>query len=88
MSARSIVLALRARLDPRAAHALHAGHELRLGEDRFRIDERDGQLNVARGDARHPDATITSDTLRASGQARVDERFDVEIHDWPFGGRR
>jgi DNA-binding HxlR family transcriptional regulator len=58
----SIILALRARFDPRAAHGLRAGYELRLGEDRFRVEVSDDQLDVARGDAHHADATIDTDT--------------------------
>jgi DNA-binding HxlR family transcriptional regulator/putative sterol carrier protein len=60
-SADSIILALRARFDPRAAHGRRAGYELRLGEDRFRIDVMDDELEVARGDAPDADATIESD---------------------------
>jgi DNA-binding HxlR family transcriptional regulator len=57
----SIILALRARFDPRAAHGLRAAYELRLGDDRFRITVADDQLDVARGDAHRPDATIDTD---------------------------
>jgi uncharacterized protein YciI len=28
------------------------------------------------------------DALLTGGQARLDEHFDVQIHDWEFGGRR
>ena len=61
-SADSIILALRARFDSRAAHELRAGYELRLGEDRFRIEVADDQLEVARGDAHQPGAIIDTDT--------------------------
>jgi DNA-binding HxlR family transcriptional regulator len=61
VSAASIILALRARFDPGAAHGLRAGYELRLGEDRFRIEVSDDQLEVARGDAGQADATIDTD---------------------------
>ena len=57
----SIVLALRARFDPRAASGLRAGYELRLGEDRFRIEVADDEIEVARGDAHRADATIDTD---------------------------
>jgi DNA-binding HxlR family transcriptional regulator len=67
VSADSIILALRARFDSGAAHGLRAGYELRLGEDRFRIEVADDQLEVARGGADQPDATIDTDndTLNA-----------------------
>jgi DNA-binding HxlR family transcriptional regulator len=60
-SADSIVLALRARFEPRTANGLRATYELRLGDDRFRIGVADGEITVARGDADQPAATIESD---------------------------
>jgi DNA-binding HxlR family transcriptional regulator/putative sterol carrier protein len=57
----SIVLALRSRFDSGAAHGLRAGYELRLGEDRFRIEVGDDQIEVARGGADQADATIDTD---------------------------
>jgi DNA-binding HxlR family transcriptional regulator len=60
-SADSIILALRARFDPRAADGLRARYELRLGEDRFRIDVTDDEIEAARGDADRADATIDTD---------------------------
>jgi DNA-binding HxlR family transcriptional regulator/putative sterol carrier protein len=61
VSAASIILALRARFDPAAAQELHAGYELRLGEDRFRIDVGDEVLEAVRGGADGADATIDTD---------------------------
>ena len=61
VSADSIILALRARFDPGAAHGLRASYELRLGEDHFRIDVADDRIQVARGSADQPDATIDTD---------------------------
>jgi DNA-binding HxlR family transcriptional regulator len=61
MSADSIMLALRARFDSSAAHGLRAGYELRLGEERFRIEVADNQIEVARGGADRADATIDTD---------------------------
>lgn len=60
-SADSVALALRGRFDASAARGLRARYELRLGEDRFRIDVADGAIEVARGDADRPDATIDTD---------------------------
>jgi DNA-binding HxlR family transcriptional regulator len=60
-SADSVILALRARFDPRAADGLRAGYELRLGEDRFSIRVAHGQLEIARGEAPRADATIDTD---------------------------
>jgi alkyl sulfatase BDS1-like metallo-beta-lactamase superfamily hydrolase len=61
VSADSIVLALRARFDPTAAHGLRASYELRLGEDRFQVDIGDDEIKVARADAQQADATIETD---------------------------
>jgi DNA-binding HxlR family transcriptional regulator/putative sterol carrier protein len=61
VSTDSIILALRARFESGAAHGLRASYELRLGEDRFRIDVADDAIKIARGEAHQPDATIESD---------------------------
>ena len=57
----SVVLALRARFDAGAARRLRAGYELRLGEDRFRIEVADDEIQAARGEAHQADATIDTD---------------------------
>jgi DNA-binding HxlR family transcriptional regulator/putative sterol carrier protein len=77
LSADSIILALRGLFDPTAAHGLRAGYELRLGEDRFRIEVADDQIEAARGGADQADATIDTDpdTLDAvlwGGQSLAD----------------
>jgi DNA-binding HxlR family transcriptional regulator len=66
-SADSVILAMRGLFDPAAAHGLHANYELRLGEDRFRVQVADDDIKVARGDADPADATIETDpdTLNA-----------------------
>jgi DNA-binding HxlR family transcriptional regulator len=61
VSAASIILALRSRFDPAAAHGLSAVYELRLGEDRFRIDVADDELEAERGSDDGADATIDTD---------------------------
>jgi DNA-binding HxlR family transcriptional regulator len=67
VGADSIVLALRARFDADAADGLRASYELRLGEDRFRVELSDGRIEVARGDTDRPDAVVDTDpgTLNA-----------------------
>jgi putative sterol carrier protein len=66
-SADSIVLALLARFDSGAANGLRATYELRLGEDRFRIEVEEDKIEAARGDVDRADATIDADadTLNA-----------------------
>jgi DNA-binding HxlR family transcriptional regulator/putative sterol carrier protein len=57
----STVLALSTLFDPSAAKGLRASYELRLGEDRFRIEVSDDGIEVARGEADQADATIDTD---------------------------
>jgi DNA-binding HxlR family transcriptional regulator/putative sterol carrier protein len=57
----SIVLALKTLFDPGAAKGLRASYELRLGEDRFRIEVSDDQIEVTRGEPDQADATIDTD---------------------------
>jgi DNA-binding HxlR family transcriptional regulator len=61
VSADSMVLALRTRFDAGAANGLRASYELRLGEDRFRLDVSGGKTETARGSAAAPDVTIATD---------------------------
>jgi DNA-binding HxlR family transcriptional regulator len=57
----SVILALRGRFDPGAAHGLRASYELQLGEDRFRIEVADDEIQASRGAADQADATIDTD---------------------------
>jgi DNA-binding HxlR family transcriptional regulator/putative sterol carrier protein len=66
-SADSIALALRGLFDARAADGLRATYELRLGEDRFRIEVADDQLEVSRGEIDQADATIDTDPDTLNG---------------------
>jgi DNA-binding HxlR family transcriptional regulator/putative sterol carrier protein len=61
IGADSMILALRSRFDPGAARELRARYELRLGEDRFRVEVAGDRLDIARGDADEADATIDTD---------------------------
>jgi DNA-binding HxlR family transcriptional regulator len=86
IGADSVVLALKARLQPDAAEQLRATYELRLGDDRFQIAASDHRVEVARGGANHPDATIESEpgvlfAVLADGRSLADaERAgDIKI---------
>jgi DNA-binding HxlR family transcriptional regulator len=57
----SIILALRSRFDADAARGLRARYELRLGEDRFRIEVADDEIEVARGEPDHADVRLDTD---------------------------
>jgi DNA-binding HxlR family transcriptional regulator/putative sterol carrier protein len=63
----SLVLALKWRFDPDVAGDLNAGYELRLDDDRFRIEIADGRIEIERGEGEAPDAIIETDpeTLEA-----------------------
>jgi DNA-binding HxlR family transcriptional regulator len=58
----SAILALRTLFDPSAADGLGASYELRFGDQRFHARVAEGRLEVARGSAEEPDATIETDT--------------------------
>jgi DNA-binding HxlR family transcriptional regulator len=57
----SAILALQTLFDPSVADGLDASYELRLGEHRFRAMVAEGRLQLARGSAEEPDATIETD---------------------------
>ena len=67
MSVDSHIIALRTLFDPGAAEGFEGTFELRLGDDRFDLRIADGEIEIARGDAARPAATIETDppTLRA-----------------------
>lgn len=54
----SIVLALRSLFDAEAAGNLDTTYELRIGEERFRVEIAGGELDLDRGPAAVPDASI------------------------------
>ena len=58
IGADSIVLALRSLFDPEAAGGLSAPYELRIGEERFRVEITAGELRLDRGAALDPTASI------------------------------
>ena len=62
LSADSMVIALKTLFHAPTADDLDASYELRLGEQRFRATVAGGALELARGGADGPDATIEADT--------------------------
>jgi DNA-binding HxlR family transcriptional regulator len=81
LSVDALMIALKTTFDPSAADGLRATYELRLGEERFRIDIVDGQVDIGRGSADRPDAIIETDraTLRSLtfGGRRLDEALEA-----------
>ena len=57
----AVVVALKSLFAPAAAADQAASYELRLGEQHFRLDVGDGRIEIARGGAPAPDATIETD---------------------------
>jgi DNA-binding HxlR family transcriptional regulator len=57
----ALAIALKTLFAPSATDGLPATYELRLGEDRFRIEVAGGRFDIARGAAEAPHATIESD---------------------------
>jgi DNA-binding HxlR family transcriptional regulator len=55
----SIVLALGSLFDPEAAGELAATYNLRIGEDRFRVDVGSGKVELERGAAEAPNVSLT-----------------------------
>lgn len=74
----SIVLALRSLFDPETAGELEASYELRIGEQPFHVDVDGGEVELGRGGAGDPVATIAvadASTFGAvlGGQLPLDE---------------
>jgi DNA-binding HxlR family transcriptional regulator len=57
----SLILSFRTMFDPDQAEGLDASYEFRLGEDRFRTEVAEGRLEIERGTAEQPDATVEAD---------------------------
>jgi DNA-binding HxlR family transcriptional regulator len=55
----SIVLALNSLFDAEVAGDLSASYNLRIGEDRFRVDVSDGKVELERGAAENPEVSLT-----------------------------
>jgi putative sterol carrier protein len=78
IGADSVVLALRSLFDAEAAGDLTATYELRIGENRFRVEIADGELELGRGAVGDPTAAIAladAPTLAAilAGQLPLDK---------------
>ncbi len=77
----SIVLALRSLFDAEAARDLSATYQLKIGEARFRVGIANGELDLDRGAASEPTASIEvpdAPTLAAvlTGELPLDEALD------------
>ena len=72
----SLILSFRTMFDPDRAEGLDASYELRLGEDRFRAEVAEGRLEIERGNAEQPDATVEADAGTLAGLVYDDLELD------------
>jgi DNA-binding HxlR family transcriptional regulator/putative sterol carrier protein len=84
IGADSVALALKARFDGAAAEGVTSSYALRLGEDRFRVAVSGDTIEVARGDADRPDATIDAEpggfySVLAEGRSLSDAMRSGEV---------
>ncbi|MDB5059911.1 MAG: transcriptional regulator, HxlR family [Chloroflexi bacterium] len=79
LSVDALILALKTVFDPRAAGGLRAQFELRLGEERFHAVVANGQIELARGGANHPDATIETDIATFRGLVFGDRQLSEAL---------
>lgn len=61
LSVDALMLALRGDFSPDLGRDLTAGWTLRFGTDTFAVRAAGGRLDIHRGEAAHPDATVTTD---------------------------
>jgi DNA-binding HxlR family transcriptional regulator/putative sterol carrier protein len=75
----SLVLSLKALFDGAAAGDLDATIALHLGDERFHIHIRDGELAVARGEVDDPDATLETDQTTLLSLMRTERPLDEAL---------
>jgi DNA-binding HxlR family transcriptional regulator/putative sterol carrier protein len=72
----SLILSFRTMFDPDQAEGFDASFEFRLGEDRFRAEVAEGRLEIERGTAAQPDATVETDAGTLAGLVYDDLELD------------
>jgi DNA-binding HxlR family transcriptional regulator len=86
----SLILSFRTMFDPDRAEGLDASYEFRLGEDRFRAEISEGSLEIERGSAGAPDATVEADAGTLAALIYDDRELDDTLSsgDLRFEGDR
>jgi DNA-binding HxlR family transcriptional regulator len=86
----AVVIALKSLFSPAAADGMGATYELRLGEQRFRLEVADGRIEIARGSAPAPDATLETDPGTLAGVLWHGRKLDEarRAGDLAIGGDR
>jgi DNA-binding HxlR family transcriptional regulator/putative sterol carrier protein len=67
LSVTALMLAMKTTFDPAIAGPLHAGYQLRFGDDLFYVEIADGRCGITHGSAEQPDVILDTDpaTLRS-----------------------
>ncbi len=76
----SLILSFRTMFDPQAAEGLDASYELRLGENRFRVEVAGGRFEAIRGSADRPDAIVETDPATLGALVYGGRRLDEALH--------
>lgn len=86
----SLILSFRTMFDPEQAEGLEADYEIEIGEDSFRAEVAEGRLEIERGFAEAPDATIETDagTLAALVYAELGLDEALRSGDFEIEGDR
>ena len=75
----SLILSFRTMFDSERAAELDASYEFRLGEDRFRAEVAEGRLEIERGSAERPDATVETDAGTLAALVYQDLELDEAL---------
>jgi DNA-binding HxlR family transcriptional regulator/putative sterol carrier protein len=75
----SLILSFRTMFEPERAAELEASYEFRLGEDRFRAEVAEGRLEIERGSAERPDATVETDAGTLAALVYQDLELDEAL---------
>jgi DNA-binding HxlR family transcriptional regulator len=75
----SLILSFRTMFEPERAAELDASYEFRLGEDRFRAEVAEGRLEIERGVADDPDATVETDAGTLAALVYQDLELDEAL---------
>jgi len=79
LSVDALMIALKTTFDTRAAANLRATFEVRLGEERFCVQVANRQLDLTRGSAEQPDATLATDAASLRKLVLGDRQLDAAL---------
>jgi DNA-binding HxlR family transcriptional regulator len=79
LSVDALMIALKTTFDAQAAANLRATFELRLGEERFRVQVANRRLELTRGNVEQPDATLHTDAATLRKLVFGDRQLDAAL---------